>query len=202
MSDTDDEDDDIEEAPLDDGDDDDEGGGGRKRGGRRKLILFVGGPLIAVIILVAAAFVMGIGPFGGGDEEEVATEESHGEEGDHGEGVEGGEHGEGGGAGHVGFYELPQMTVNLNTTDGSTAFLRMTVSLEIANDTPENRIQLDTMLPRVLDNFQTYMRELRLEDLSGSAGLFRLKQEMLSRINRAVEPVQVSDVLFSELLVQ
>lgn len=193
MSDTDDEDDDIEEAPLDDGDDDEEGGGGRKRGGRRKLILFVGGPLIAVILLVAVAFFMGIGPFGGGDEEDVATEESHGEEGDHGEG---------GGAGHVGFYELPQMTVNLNTTDGSTAFLRMTVSLEIANDTPENRIQLDTMLPRVLDNFQTYMRELRLEDLSGSAGLFRLKQEMLSRINRAVEPVQVSDVLFSELLVQ
>ena len=193
MSDTDDEDDDIEEAPLDDGDDDEKGGGGRKRGGRRKLILFVGGPLIAVILLVAVAFFMGIGPFGGGDEEDVATEESHGEEGDHGEG---------GGAGHVGFYELPQMTVNLNTTDGSTAFLRMTVSLEIANDTPENRIQLDTMLPRVLDNFQTYMRELRLEDLSGSAGLFRLKQEMLSRINRAVEPVQVSDVLFSELLVQ
>ncbi len=58
------------------------------------------------------------------------------------------------------------------------------------------------MLPRVLDNFQVYMRELRLDDLSGSAGLFRLKQEMLSRINRAVEPVQVSDVLFSELLVQ
>jgi len=202
MSDTDDEDDDIEEAPLDDGDDDEEGGGGRKRGGRRKLILFVGGPLIAVILLVAVAFFMGIGPFGGGDEEDVATEESHGEEGDHGEGAEGGDHGEGGGAGHVGFYELPQMTVNLNTTDGSTAFLRMTVSLEIANDTPENRIQLDTMLPRVLDNFQTYMRELRLEDLSGSAGLFRLKQEMLSRINRAVEPVQVSDVLFSELLVQ
>jgi flagellar protein FliL len=202
MSDTDDEEDDIEEAPLDDGDDDEEGGGGRKRGGRRKLILFVGGPLIAVILLVAVAFVMGIGPFGGGDEEDVATEESQGEEGDHDEGAEGGEHGEGGGAGHVGFYELPQMTVNLNTTDGSTAFLRMTVSLEIANDTPENRIQLDTMLPRVLDNFQTYMRELRLEDLSGSAGLFRLKQEMLSRINRAVEPVQVSDVLFSELLVQ
>jgi flagellar FliL protein len=193
MSDTD-EDDDLDEAPLDEGDDDDEEGGGkRKKGGKRKLILFVGVPLVVVILAVAGAVVMGIGPFGGGEDEEVATEESHGEDG---------EHGGAGGAGHVGFYELPQMTVNLNTTDGTTAFLRMTVSLEIANDTPENRAQLDSMLPRVLDNFQVYMRELRLDDLSGSAGLFRLKQEMLSRINRAVEPVQVSDVLFSELLVQ
>lgn len=205
MSDTDEEDDDLDEAPLDEGDDDDdEGGGKRKKGGKRKLILFVGVPLVVVILAVAGAVVMGIGPFGGGEDEEVAAEESHGEEGDHGDGDDGGEHGDGaaGGAGHVGFYELPQMTVNLNTTDGTTAFLRMTVSLEIANDTPENRAQLDSMLPRVLDNFQVYMRELRLDDLSGSAGLFRLKQEMLSRINRAVEPVQVSDVLFSELLVQ
>lgn len=188
MSDT---DDDAEEAPRDD--DDDEGGDGRKSAGRRKLILFVGVPIIVVILLVGVAIVMGIGPFGGGDEKEVTTESSRGEEGD--QGVGGSER-------NVGFYELPQMMVNLNTTDGTTEFLRITVSLEMANDTPENRVQLDTMLPRVLDNFQTYMRELRLEDLNGSAGLFRLKQEMLSRINRAVEPVQVSDVLFSELLVQ
>ena len=133
------------------------------------------------------------GSISGGDEEEVITEGANGKE--VGEGV-------GGSAGQVGFYELPQMIVNLNTTGGTSEFLRMTVSLEIANDTPENRVQLDTMLPRVLDNFQTYMRELRLEDLNGSAGLFRLKQEMLSRINRAVEPVKVNDVLFSELLVQ
>ena len=184
-------DDDVEEAPRDD--DDDEGGDGRKSAGRRKLILFVGAPIIVVILLVGVAIVMGIGPFGGGDEEKVTTGSSRGEEGDQGAG---------GSARNVGFYELPQMMVNLNTTDGTTEFLRITVSLEIANDTPETRVQLDTMLPRVLDNFQTYMRELRLEDLNGSAGLFRLKQEMLSRINRAVDPVQVSDVLFSELLVQ
>ena len=187
MSDT---DDDVEEERPED--DDDEGGDGRKSGSRRKLILFVGAPIIVVILLIGVAIVMGIGPFGGADEK-ATTEGSLGEEGDQGVG---------GSARNVGFYELPQMIVNLNTTDGSAEFLRITVSLEIANDTPENRVQLDTMLPRVLDNFQIYMRELRLEDLNGSAGLFRLKQEMLSRINRAVEPVQVSDVLFSELLVQ
>lgn len=189
MSDTDEEE--IDEVPPDD-DGDDEGEGRPKKRGRKRLIILIAAPLLVIILLVVGAVVMGIGPFGGGAEEEVAAEESHGAEGAHGEG----------GAGHVGFYELPQMTVNLNTTDGTTSFLRLTVSLELANDTPETRAQLDAMLPRVIDNFQVYMRELRLDDLSGSAGLFRLKQELLSRTNRAVDPVKVSDVLFSELLVQ
>lgn len=195
MSDTDDED--IDDVPPDD-DGDDDGEGRPKKKGRKRLIILIAAPLLVIILLVVGAVVMGIGPFGGGaDEEAAAAEESHGGEG-------GGEHGAEGehSAGHVGFYELPQMTVNLNTTDGTTSFLRLTVSLELANDTPETRAQLDAMLPRVIDNFQVYMRELRLDDLSGSAGLFRLKQELLSRTNRAVDPVKVSDVLFSELLVQ
>ena len=198
MSDTDDED--IDDVPPDD-DGDDDGEGRPKKKGRKRLIILIAAPLLVIILLVVGAVVMGIRPFGGGaDEEAAAAEESHGGEG--GEG--GGEHGAEGehSAGHVGFYELPQMTVNLNTTDGTTSFLRLTVSLELANDTPETRAQLDAMLPRVIDNFQVYMRELRLDDLSGSAGLFRLKQELLSRTNRAVDPVKVSDVLFSELLVQ
>ncbi|MEQ8248377.1 MAG: flagellar basal body-associated FliL family protein [Alphaproteobacteria bacterium] len=197
MSDTDEEE--IDEVPPDD-DGDDEGEGRPKKRGRKRLIILIAAPLLVIILLVVGAVVMGIGPFGGGAEEEVAAEESHGGEAGGEHGAEGA-HGEGG-AGHVGFYELPQMTVNLNTTDGTTSFLRLTVSLELANDTPETRAQLDAMLPRVIDNFQVYMRELRLDDLSGSAGLFRLKQELLSRTNRAVDPVKVSDVLFSELLVQ
>ncbi|NQV81482.1 MAG: flagellar basal body-associated FliL family protein [Alphaproteobacteria bacterium] len=201
MSDTDDDEDDIDEGPADDdgGDDEGEGGGRRKKGGRRRRIILIAAPLLVIVLVVAGLFFAGIGPFGGSDEEEAAAEESHGEGGAAGAD---GEHGEGASAGHVGFYELPQMTVNLNTTDGSTAFLRLTVALELSNDTPESRAQLDAMLPRVLDNFQVYMRELRLDDISGSAGLFRLKQELLTRVNRAVEPVKISDVLFSELLVQ
>jgi len=57
-------------------------------------------------------------------------------------------------------------------------------------------------MPRILDNFQVYLRELRLDDLKGSAGMYRLREELLLRVNAAVQPVQVKDVLFREMLVQ
>ena len=57
-------------------------------------------------------------------------------------------------------------------------------------------------MPRIVDNFQVYLRELRLEDLRGSAGLYRLREELLSRVNIAAQPAQVNDVLFKEMLVQ
>ena len=50
--------------------------------------------------------------------------------------------------------------------------------------------------------FQTYLRELRPSDLNGSAGMFRLKEELTKRVNYAVSPNQVSAVLFKEIVVQ
>lgn len=92
------------------------------------------------------------------------------------------------------------MLVNLNTGGDRTAFLKIKVSLEIEG--AESVLHVEALMPRVVDNFQVYMRELRLEDLGGSAGLFRLKEELLFRVNRAVEPVRVTDILFREMLVQ
>jgi flagellar protein FliL len=57
-------------------------------------------------------------------------------------------------------------------------------------------------MPRVTDIFQTYLRELRPADINGSAGLFRLKEELTKRVNLAVAPTQVSAVLFKEIVVQ
>jgi flagellar FliL protein len=57
-------------------------------------------------------------------------------------------------------------------------------------------------LPRVADIFQTYLRELRPSDLNGSAGLFRLREELTKRVNLAVAPSEISAVLFKEIVVQ
>jgi flagellar FliL protein len=57
-------------------------------------------------------------------------------------------------------------------------------------------------LPRIVDNFQVYLRELRVDDLQGSAGMYRLREELLRRVNLAVRPARVKDVLFKEMLVQ
>jgi flagellar FliL protein len=98
------------------------------------------------------------------------------------------------------FYDLPEMLVNINTAGRTKNFLKMRVSLELANETDINRIE--NVLPRIVDNFQVYLRELRLEDLQGAAGMYRLREELLNRVNAAVRPAQVKDVLFKEMIVQ
>lgn len=98
------------------------------------------------------------------------------------------------------FYELPEQLYNLNTGGQGTSFLRVRVALEI--DRESYRADLDAKMPRILDEFNAYMRELRPEDLDGAAGIFRLKEELLMRVNQAVAPTRVKDVLIQEFLVQ
>jgi flagellar FliL protein len=62
--------------------------------------------------------------------------------------------------------------------------------------------QIQPVMPRVLDTFQTYLRELRPTDLDGSSGLYRLKEELTRRVNAAIAPNKVSAVLFKEIVVQ
>jgi flagellar protein FliL len=98
------------------------------------------------------------------------------------------------------FFDLPEILVNLNSTGSRASFLKITVSLEI--DRQEDIPRIREVLPRIMDNFQVYLRELRLDDLRGSAGMYRLREELLARVNAAVAPVKVRDVLFKEMLVQ
>lgn len=98
------------------------------------------------------------------------------------------------------FYDVPEILVNLNSSGSKPSYLKIKISLEV--DRQSTIAELDAKLPRVIDNFQIYLRELRLEDLNGSAGMFRLKEELLTRVNTALYPTQVKDVLFKEMLVQ
>jgi flagellar protein FliL len=97
------------------------------------------------------------------------------------------------------FFDLPDFLVNLNSGAKKSNFLKLTVSLQI--DKPEDQMRLQAVLPRIIDNCQIFLRELRVEDLRGSGGIYRLREELLERIN-AVSPVKVTDVLFKEMLVQ
>jgi flagellar FliL protein len=98
------------------------------------------------------------------------------------------------------YYELPEILVNLNTADRKVHYLKISVSLELENKEDVSKVQ--AVLPRIIDNFQVYLRELRIEDLRGSAGLYRLREELLTRVATAAAPAKVSDVLFKEMLVQ
>ena len=91
------------------------------------------------------------------------------------------------------------MMVNLDSKDRP-QYLKVKIALEVGEQKLAADIQ--PMMPRVLDTFQTYMRQLRPSDLEGSAGLFRLKEELTRRVNVAVYPAKVDAVLFKEIVVQ
>ena len=99
------------------------------------------------------------------------------------------------------FVEVPDMMVNLVTGPGERVqYLKVKVVLELKEEKLIEEIK--PTMPRVTDIFQTYLRELRAADLNGSAGLFRLKEELTRRVNAAVAPTKVSAVLFKEIMVQ
>ena len=98
------------------------------------------------------------------------------------------------------FFPLEELIVNLNTGGRNSTFLKIRVSLELADGGDISRIE--SVMPRIMDNFQVYLRELRIEDLKGSAGMYRLREELLTRVNAAAAPAKIQDVLFKEILVQ
>jgi flagellar FliL protein len=149
----------------------------------KKLVLFIILPLLLLLGGLGGAYVAGLLDPLLGKHEEAAVEEEHAPP----EPI-------------TIFYDLPQMLVNLNTGGKKNNYLKIAISLELTSE--EASLELEALLPRVVDNFQVYLRELRVEDLRGSAGVQRLREELLMRVNAAVHPIEVRDVLFKEMLVQ
>lgn len=98
------------------------------------------------------------------------------------------------------FMDMPDLLVNLSSGTGQARFLKLKVKLEVSSDA--DLLALEAVTPRVIDQFQTFLREMRVQDMRGSAGIYRLRQELLYRVNLAAAPVQVKDVLFQEILIQ
>lgn len=153
--------------------------------------------LIAALVVVllggggTAAYFMGL--FGGSHTEEA----EHAEEGaeGHGDAAEGAP-----AAPVVKYYELPQFIVNLSSNTGQTSFIRINITLELPSE--EDYITAQQKIPVLQDHFNTYLRDLRASDLAGSAGIYRLREELLARANKSLAPARVSNILFTEILVQ
>ena len=145
----------------------------------RKKLVILAIPMV-VLLAVAALFSGVLDPIFGGGTDDGKGESAH--------------------AKPATYYDLPEMLVNLNSSGRKTNFLKLVVSLELENE--GDIAQLELVMPRIIDNFQVYLRELRIEDLRGSAGVYRLREELLARVNGAGMSVHVNDVLFKEMLVQ
>jgi len=97
------------------------------------------------------------------------------------------------------YYTMPDVVVNMQTADGRPTFLKLKLTLELPDQaTVEN---LDPNMPRLQDMFQTFLRELRPEDLSGSQGSYQLRMEILRRVNLVIAPSKANAVLIEEMLI-
>jgi len=202
----------TEEDQTEDGESFDEDGD--EEGGSSKLPLIIGGVILLLVGGGAAAYFSGAldGLLGKSSEcvEEVDEDgkvihacpeegkDDHGKKDKHAKKGDG--HGDDGHGGGGNFLEIPTMVVNLNTGNSAPRYLRLTVQLEMADS--EDVAAVEAVIPRVVDQFQTYLRELRVRDLRGSAGIYRLQMELLWRVNQAAAPIEVKDVLFQEILIQ
>jgi flagellar FliL protein len=98
------------------------------------------------------------------------------------------------------YVDLPEMIANLNSAARRPSYIKLSARLEVPKAADVDAIR--ATLPRVQDLMQTYLREMRPEELRGSAGTYRLREELLARANIAVAPASISDVLFTQMLVQ
>jgi flagellar protein FliL len=185
-----------------------EGAEGEEAGGGKKKL-----PLKMMIIAGAAALVV----LGGGGTAAFMVlkpkpDAAHAEKGDHKKEkkkkekkAEKGEkkEGEGGqvteGPDGVLFYAMPDITVNMQSTDGRATFLKLKLTLELPD---EGAVEtLDPNMPRLQDMFQSFLRELRPEDLAGSQGTYQLRMEILRRVNLVIAPTRANAVLIEEMLI-
>ena len=186
MADEDESDEEVEDE--DDEDLDEENGDqAKKKGGSKKLIIIAVAIVLLLIGGIAAAYFTGLlNPviaMVSGSENQENTEEDGEKE-----------------LRQVVFFPLEEIVVNLGAGGRDSSFLKIRVNLEL--ESPEDVAKIEIVLPRIMDKFQVYLRGLRMEDLKGSTGMYRLREELLSRVNKAAAPTKVNDVLFKEMLIQ
>lgn len=177
----------------------DDGAAGGEGGGGKKKLIIIGGAAVVVLALAGggAFFFLGGSSSSGGDDGHGG---GHGAPAAHGD-PHAAAPAKAESAKKASVYmDLPDMTVNLSSADQRASFLRVKITLEVADS--DTVAKITPQMPKVLDAFQIYLRELRPSDLDGSAGVHRLKEELARRLNVAVYPAKVDAVLFKEILVQ
>jgi len=97
------------------------------------------------------------------------------------------------------FYAMPDLVANIQTGDGKSTYLKLKLSFELPDKDTADAIEENA--PRLNDMFQTFLRELRQEDLSGSQGSYQLRAELQKRVNLVIAPAKVNAVLIQEMLV-
>ncbi len=98
------------------------------------------------------------------------------------------------------YWSAPDLVVTLNTNDRKPRYLKLRTTLELTS--PADIAKVQSFTPRLIDLCQIYLRELRPDELRGSAAIVRLREELLRRVNLAVSPVVVRNLYFTDMFIE
>lgn len=156
-----------------------------KPAGSRKKLIIIGGVFILLLIIAGVIFFTPLGNalLGKGGEDSKQHEKKQVTD-----------------ITKVEFATLPEVLINLRSADGRSSFLKATFIIECPNGEVSKKI--DKIKPLLVDQIQIYLRELEVEDLRGSAGMQRIRQELINRSNVLLNPEKINNILFKEFLVQ
>jgi flagellar FliL protein len=199
---------DVEDAKEDDAEADEAAAGEAKKGGMKKLILFIGLP---VVILLLAGVAGGLMFLGGGGEDETQTAEA-GHDGDaHGEATSGAGHAEDGSDPSdmvaANFDSLHTWSfndgviANIRDETGRSVLMRVEVALVYTDPRLDAVLEREIVQTHLYDTYVEFLRSLRVEDIDGTMGSFRIRAEMQRRANLVLAPLEVEDVLLPALVI-
>ncbi len=96
--------------------------------------------------------------------------------------------------------DVPDIVTNLDSGNHRAIFIKIKAKIEVSHTLDQPPIL--TNMPQILDAFHTYLRSMRPEELRGGEGTYRLREALMNRIDAIAAPIQVTDVLFVEMLIQ
>lgn len=100
-------------------------------------------------------------------------------------------------------YKLPEVVVNIVGTAPSGRRLSRYLKVGVSLIHPEGAAErIERREDFLRDSFQDFLRQVDEAELEGTAGLVRLRTELLRRTHAILGEGAVSDVLITELLVQ
>lgn len=93
---------------------------------------------------------------------------------------------------------LPMEPIMVSLPPGSSArYLRFTGQIETD---PASAVEVEQLMPRILDVLNTYLRAVEVTDLEQPAAISRLRAQMLRRVQVVTGEGRVRDLLITEFV--
>lgn len=95
------------------------------------------------------------------------------------------------------YHDLPDMIADLKSEGRTPRYVKLGVVVELPEDL---RARIKAKQSEIIDALHSYLREQTRADLTGEAGVLRVRAELISLMDAAIAPGHVKSVLFRQFI--